>query len=77
MIKRPDNRLAEVMREKSISRRDIAVALDVSEDTVRRLEKPDTAISSKYLPALAPLLGVTTDYLLGLDRQPVGTAEAI
>lgn len=69
MNEHPDNRLAELMDAQGIAARDLAVRLDVTEDTIRRLRRPAAALPSKYLPTLVDLLGVTSDHLLGLDRE--------
>ena len=69
------NRLKEI-RESSdprIELYDIAAHLRVSTDTVRRWDGGDL-IPTKYLGRLTELLGVTSDHLLGLDREPVGKA---
>jgi transcriptional regulator with XRE-family HTH domain len=74
MLSSSDNRLAEVRKATGKSRRDLAVLLDVTEDTIRRFEENRGGpIPSKYIPTLAALLGCTTDYLMGWDRD---TAEA-
>lgn len=69
MIDPVKNRLAELMQRQGLGRRDLAVELDVSEDTIRRMQVPDNDIPSKYLPTLAHLLEATTDELIGLDRE--------
>jgi plasmid maintenance system antidote protein VapI len=76
MDERPDNRLAELMDAQGIAARDLAVRLDVTEDTIKRLRRPSAALPSKYLPTLVDLLGATSDQLLGLDREPVTTEVA-
>lgn len=69
MIKTPPNRLKELLDGSELSRRDIAVAIDVTEDRVRQLEKPETVIPSKYAPTLAKLFKVEPAHLMGWDRQ--------
>jgi plasmid maintenance system antidote protein VapI len=73
MEKEPENRIAELMEEKGLRLRDLAVELDVTEHTARRLQK---RISAKYIPALVTLFGCTSDHLLGLDREPAQTGKA-
>lgn len=62
------NRLKKLREGKGFSRRDLAVALDLTEAGVQRLEDPSTDIPVKHVRKLAPLLGVTGDHLNGLDR---------
>jgi transcriptional regulator with XRE-family HTH domain len=76
MIETPPNRLEELRKAAGLERRDLAVALDVTEDTVRRLEKPEELIPSKYIAPLMQLLGVTSDRLLGLDCVPAAGKAA-
>lgn len=69
MLKPPTNRLAEIRSETGKSRRDLAVLLDVTEDTIRRFEENRGGpIPSKYIPTLAAELGVQAEYLMGWDR---------
>lgn len=72
MVKESENRVAELMKERGVSLRDLAVELDVTEDTARRLEK---RIPTKYLAALVAFFDCTSDHLLGLDRQPTSTEQ--
>lgn len=65
-IKQPSNRLAELMEKADLSRADVAVELGVTEDTVRRLE---SRMQTKYLAPLMALLKVSSDHLLGFDRE--------
>jgi len=70
------NRIRELLEAGDKSRLDLALALGVSEDTVRRLEKPEELIPSKYIAPLTEFFSVSADHLLGLDRIPAGTGEA-
>lgn len=47
----------------------LAAALDVSLQTIRNLER-NKGIRAERLVPLARLLGVTTDYLLGMSEHP-------
>jgi transcriptional regulator with XRE-family HTH domain len=67
------NRVKELLEGSGKSRLDLALALGVSEDTARRLEKPGELIPSKYIGPLVEFFNVTSDHLLGLDRIPAGT----
>jgi transcriptional regulator with XRE-family HTH domain len=75
VIKTPPNRLKELADAKGISRRDLAVAIDVTEGRVGQLEKPETVIPTKHVPTLAALLEVEPAHLMGWDRQQVSTGE--
>lgn len=69
MIDPPNNRLAKAMKDKGVSRLDLAVALGVTEHTIRRLEKPSELIPTKHALTLAAELGVEPGYLMGWDRS--------
>lgn len=70
------NRLREIREIRGLSARDIAVALDLTEASVIRLEKPEANIPTKHIRPLRTLLEVETDYLLGLDRDSKAEASA-
>jgi transcriptional regulator with XRE-family HTH domain len=76
MIETPPNRLKELADAKGVSRRDLAVAIDVTEDRIRQLEKPETNIPTRYAPTLAGLLGVEPAHLMGWDRSDSKAAAA-
>jgi plasmid maintenance system antidote protein VapI len=76
MIENPPNRLKELLDGSTLVRRDLAVALDVTEDRIRQLEKPETLIPAKYAPTLGKLFGVEPAHVMGWDRQPSGKAAA-
>jgi transcriptional regulator with XRE-family HTH domain len=71
------NRLRELREAASLSKIELALKLDVSEDTIGRLEDPRTVIPSKYIPALAQLLETTADHLMGWDRIPAGASGEV
>jgi transcriptional regulator with XRE-family HTH domain len=67
---KPDNRLAEIRKASGKSRRDLAVLLDVTEDTIRRFEENRGGpIPSKYIPAIAACFGISVEHLMGWDRD--------
>lgn len=69
MRKQPANRLAELRQERGLARRDLAVLLDVTEDTIRRYEENRGGpIPSRHIPTLAQHLGVSAERLMGWDR---------
>jgi transcriptional regulator with XRE-family HTH domain len=70
------NPLQLARESKGLSRASVADALKIGEHQVRRWEAGEQLIPSKHLSALTELLGVTADHLLGLDREPVTSAEA-
>lgn len=76
MVETPSNRLKELSEAKGISRRDLAAAIDVTEDRIRQLEKPEATIPARHAPTLAQLLGVEPAHLMGWDRQPMETGKA-
>lgn len=77
MIEMPPNRLREFREKKGLARRDLAVAIDVTEDTIRRLEENRGGpIPSKYIPTLAALLETTPEHLMGWDRNSSMEAAA-
>jgi transcriptional regulator with XRE-family HTH domain len=65
----PHNRVKELLEATGKSRLDLALYLQVTEDTARRLERPEDLIPSKYIAPLVAWFGVTSDHLLGLDRD--------
>lgn len=71
MVEEPENRFAELLKEKGASLRDVAVELDVTEHTARRLHE---GIPAKYIPALVSFFDCTSDHLLGLDRDDTKAA---
>ena len=74
MIETGDNRLRELREAKGLIRRDLAIALDVTEETIRRFEdNRGGPIPSRYIPTLVSIFRTETDYLMGWDREPVTT----
>jgi DNA-binding XRE family transcriptional regulator len=76
MIGPAHNRLAELMASAAVTRQELAVELGVTEDRIRQLEKPATLIPSRYIRSLTIRFGVTSDHLLGLDRESTPTSRA-
>jgi transcriptional regulator with XRE-family HTH domain len=76
MIETPPNRLKELRQAKGLSRRDLAVGIDVTEDRIRQLEKPEAGIPTQHAPTLAAILGVDPAHLMGWDRLPVAGGAA-
>lgn len=70
----PTNRLRELREAHGLERHDVCAhlrkcGLPGSEDTVRRLERGDELIPTKYLAALVELLDCTVEHLMGWDHQ--------
>jgi transcriptional regulator with XRE-family HTH domain len=78
MVDPPSNRLAEIRKSAGKSRRDLAVLLDVTEDTIRRFEENRGGpIPSRYIPTLATELGADPSRLMGWDREPASSKAAV
>lgn len=69
------NRIQELREARSWHRTVIGAAFNVGERTVRRWESGEIAVPSDLIPGLADLFGVTPEYLMGWDRQPIETAS--
>lgn len=72
----PANRLAQIREEAGMSRPALADHLGIGETQVKRMENGSVLIASKHIGPLTRLFDVTSDYLLGLDRQPLETGKA-
>ena len=72
LIARNGNRLVECRNRAGLKREQVAVRLDVNPSTVFRWERSGVLPSDK-LRALAELLDVGPDYLMGWD-DPLDTA---
>lgn len=71
------NRLKELREAAGLHLVEVAAACKVSERTARRWENRELDIPIGALPALKVLFGgVTSDHLLGLDREPTETGKA-
>jgi len=63
------DRVRKLRQEKGLRPEVLAVALHVSANTIRKLEKNEGGIRAERLVPLARVLGVSTDYLLGMDES--------
>jgi len=63
-------RLAEARIAARISPRDLAERAGVHPNDVARWERGEVAAPASFVVAAAEELGVTTDWLLGLEEQP-------
>ena len=66
-LKQLGQRLRERRELRHLTQGDIASALQISPQAVSKWERGDNAPDIACLPALATILGVTTDWLLGND----------
>ena len=63
------NNILSVMKEKKISQADLCAKLGIGKQAVTNWKAGHTKSYMKYLPQIAEILGVTTDYLLGKTEQ--------
>jgi transcriptional regulator with XRE-family HTH domain len=61
------NRLRELREERGLTRREIAIRLDVAESTVERWETAKRRIPDERKLELAEMLGVSPAELMGWD----------
>ena len=79
----PPNRIAELLAEAGLSKVDLAAACGVGEMTIRRWAHGDTAPSDEQKFRITELLtkslgrAVSIEYLMGWDRIPATTGEAV
>ena len=64
-------RLKELRDKNGLTLKQMGEILGVSHMTYQRYEKNDTDVSTDMLIKLADFYGVTTDYLLGRDPNPL------
>jgi transcriptional regulator with XRE-family HTH domain len=68
-------RIKEARRLKSLVQEDLARSLGVTVGTISGYERDYREPDLKTLARLAELLGVTTDYLLGISNNPNNDSE--
>nr|DAN16133.1 MAG TPA: NTP-PPase-like protein [Caudoviricetes sp.] len=72
------NRLKQLRKQKKLTQEELAVVARVSSKTIRRVEGGEYNFSVESAKRLAEYLGVSVDYLLGLDTPAKdGIAELI
>ena len=69
------NRIKQAREAKGLSQKEVAITLGVSAPTVSEWESGKKRPRSSKLPALADLLGVSADYLLGTEETKKDTTE--
>lgn len=65
-------RVAELLRDREMSQRDLAKAVKVTEVTMSRYISNQRSPKAPVIVAIAKALGVSCDYLLGYERKPEG-----
>ncbi|MBN1866331.1 helix-turn-helix domain-containing protein [Candidatus Sumerlaeota bacterium] len=70
------NRIRERREKRGLKQTDVANALQVSHQAVSKWERGENAPDIAILGALASLLGVSTDWLLGVDSERLDTFDA-
>ena len=63
------NRISVLRKQRGWHRTVIAAEFNIGERTVQRWEAGETPVPSTVIPALAALLDVTPEYLMGWDRE--------
>ena len=62
-----DNRIRELRNEKGLRQEDLAEMINVSQQTVSRLEKGEIALTADILVNLTKVFHVSADYILKLS----------
>ncbi|MDR1954315.1 MAG: helix-turn-helix domain-containing protein [Clostridiales Family XIII bacterium] len=70
------NRLKELRIEKNYKKSDIASALKLPYTTYNNYETDTNDVNSEMLRVFAAYYGVTTDYLLGIDKTDMHNANS-
>lgn len=68
-------RLKELREKKQISQKQLAIDLGVGVGSVGMWESSDRTPPAKKLKVIADYFGVSIDYLLGIDNEPMPTDE--
>lgn len=71
-------RLRIMRAEHNLTQEEVARALGVSQQTYSKYENKSTNLDSETIVKICKLFGVTSDYLLGIDRtETKGTKKKI
>ena len=62
-----DNRIRELRNEKGLRQEDLAAMINVSQQTISRLENGENALTSDILINLSKVFHVSADYILKLS----------
>lgn len=68
MDKKAGNRLKKLRKKTNLTVRELAELTNISYPTISRLENGLVSFTSEYLLVLTKFFGVTTDYLLGIEK---------
>lgn len=64
-------RIVDVMRERKMTQRELALRIDVNESTISRFLSGKTEkLSEESVIRIARVFNVSTDFILGYDRNP-------
>jgi len=68
--KRIASRLKKIREKMVLSQEDVATRLNISRSAVSQIENAERNVSSLELAAFSKLFEVSTDYILGLEKEP-------
>lgn len=68
-------RLRELLKEKGVTWKEISSELEIGKNQQKYWEDKDIAPDGKTLMKLCEYFGVTSDYLLGIDRERINTLQ--
>lgn len=69
------DRLRQTREKRGLTQRELARSCDIGENQINRYESGSGEPSIANLASIAHVLGVSTDYLLGLSELPAATTE--
>jgi transcriptional regulator with XRE-family HTH domain len=69
------DKLKELLEEKSVTPYRVAKEIGVSQTTIKNWVTGYTAPKERHIKALADYFGITTDELLGKEKQPTTLGE--
>lgn len=69
------DKLKELLEEKSVTPYRVAKKIGVSQTTIKNWVTGYTAPKERHIKALADYFGITTDELLGKEKQPTTLGE--
>lgn len=63
------NKILETMAEKGVNQKELCAALEINGQAFTNWKNGHTKSYKKYLPQIAAFLGVSVDYLLGMEDK--------
>ncbi|HBM3436774.1 TPA: helix-turn-helix domain-containing protein [Listeria innocua] len=69
-------RIVQLRIKKSISQKELAQKINIDDSTMNKIEKGNRPIRDKELAKIADVLEVSTDYLLGRDKNNIADTIA-